>query len=190
VGTKRPRLTLARALFIRLMSRYAEMRYRLTLLEIQKLAYLLQQAGQPLKLRYVAHLYGPYAQNLNKVLETLEGHFIRGYAGDAKPDVEVELLPGAVEEADAFLAGHREALERLDRVAAAIEGFETPYGMELLASVHWAAVHQKAKTTGDEAVDAVLRWNDRKRALFDPKHIRLAWERLRDSSWLEPQTGA
>jgi O-acetyl-ADP-ribose deacetylase (regulator of RNase III) len=190
VGTKRPKLTLARALFIRLMSRYSEMRYRLTLLEIQKLAYLLQEAGQPLKLGYVAHLYGPYAHNLNKVLETLEGHFIRGYAGDAKPDVEVELLPGAVEEADAFLAGHREALERLDRVTTAIEGFETPYGMELLASVHWAAVHQKAKGAADEVVDAVLRWNDRKRALFDPKHIRLAWERLRDSSWLEPQTGA
>jgi O-acetyl-ADP-ribose deacetylase (regulator of RNase III) len=187
VGTKRPKLTLARALFIRLMKRYSEMRYRLTLLEIQKLAYLLQEAGQPLKLRYVAHLYGPYAHNLNKVLETLEGHFIRGYAGDAKPDVEIELLPGAVEEADAFLAGQQDALERLDHLASAIEGFETPYGMELLASVHWVGVHQNAKTTPEEAVEAVLAWNDRKRTLFEQKHIRLAWERLQDFSWLHPQ---
>lgn len=189
VGTKRPKLTLARALFIRLMARYTELRYRLTLLEIQKLAYLLQEAGQPLRLGYVAHLYGPYAHNLNKVLETLEGHFIRGYAGDAKPGVEIELLPGAVEEASAFLAGHDDALERLDRVAAAIDGFETPYGMELLASVHWVGVHQKTKARAEEAVEAVLRWNERKRALFEAKHIRLAWERLRDHSWLEPRSG-
>jgi len=184
---ERPKLTMARALFIRLMDQYSGMRYRLTLLEIQKLAYLLQEAGQPLNLRYVAHLYGPYAHNLNKVLETLEGHYIRGYAGDARPDVEIALLPGAVEEADAFLAAHDGALERLHRVASTIEGFETPYGMELLASVHWLAVHQNVRATAEQAVDAMLNWNDRKRDLFDPKHIRLAWERLRDFSWLEQQ---
>src|SRR6266700_7336411 len=50
VRTKRPKLTVARALFIRLMDQYAAQSYRLTLLEIQKLAYFLQEAGQPLKL--------------------------------------------------------------------------------------------------------------------------------------------
>jgi len=56
IRTKRPKLTLARALLLRLMQQYSEMAYRLTLLEIQKLAYFLQEAGQPLRLRYVAHL--------------------------------------------------------------------------------------------------------------------------------------
>lgn len=59
VRTRRPGLTLARALFIRLMQQYAELHCRLTLLEIQKLAYFLREAGQPLRLDYVAHLYGP-----------------------------------------------------------------------------------------------------------------------------------
>jgi len=79
VGTKRPKLTVARALFIRLMDRYAAQSYRLTLLEIQKLAYFLQEAGQPLKLNYEAGHYGPYAPNLNKVLEVLERHYTSGY---------------------------------------------------------------------------------------------------------------
>jgi len=82
---------------------YLQLDYRLTLLEIQKLAYFLQEAGEPLRLRYKAGIYGPYASNLNKVLEVLEGHMIRGYGDTQKPDVEIELLPGALEEADHYL---------------------------------------------------------------------------------------
>ena len=75
-------MTHARALFIKLMEQYAGMAYRLTLLEVQKLAYFLQESGEPLKLKYEAGIYGPYAENLNKVLQVIEGHFTRGY-GDS-----------------------------------------------------------------------------------------------------------
>jgi len=126
VRTQRTRMTVARALLIRLMRQYAELAYRLTLLEIQKLAYFLQEAGEPLRLNYQAHVYGPYAHNLNKVLEILEGHLIRGYGDTQKPDVEIELLPGAVKKANAFLEMHKESLSRLAQVAELIEGFETP----------------------------------------------------------------
>jgi hypothetical protein len=137
----------------------------------------------------VAHLYGPYAHNLNKVLETLEGHFIRGYGDQAKPDAEIELLPGAVEAAARFLAQDADAAERLERVASVIEGFETPYGMELLASVHWAAVHAEPPAgNADQAVAAIQEWNDRKRAMFKADHVRMAWARLHELGWLA--TGA
>ena len=115
VRTGRPKLTVARALFIRLMDQYASQAYRLTLLEIQKLAYFLQEAGQPLRLKYQAGHYGPYAPNLNKVLEALERHFISGYGDTQKPDVEIELLDGAAEEAEAFLSEHKAQHERLAR---------------------------------------------------------------------------
>lgn len=187
VGTKRPALTLARALFIQLMKQYSQMTYRLTLLEIQKLAYLLQESGEPLRLKYVAHLYGPYAHNLNKVLEVLEGHFIQGYGDTQRPDVEIELLPGASEAADAFLTKHSDSRRRLERLSALIEGFETPYGMELLASVHWVAKHSAATATrADDAVRLVGEWNDRKRKMLKPEHIRLAWARLVDEGWVSP----
>lgn len=185
VRTKRPKLTLARALLVSLMHRYSQMAYRLTLLEIQKLAYLLQEAGEPLRLKYVAHLYGPYAHNLNKVLETLEGHFIRGYGDQQKPDVEIELLPEADEEANRLLTERSDSIARLERVATVIEGFETPYGMELLSSVHWVSAHGATPATNaDEVVRAVHGWNDRKRAMFRPDHIRVAWKRLHELGWL------
>ncbi|MBN2002052.1 MAG: macro domain-containing protein [Anaerolineae bacterium] len=185
VRTARPQLTVARALFLKLMDLYAAMEYRLTLLEIQKLAYLLQEAGQPLRLRYAAGYYGPYAPNLNKVLETLEGHFIRGYGDSQKPDVEITLLESAVQEADAFLADKPTEQERLKRVGDLITGFETPYGMELLASVHWVAVHGQAPVQDvDKAIEAIHRWSDRKRQMFKPKHIRITWEHLCEQNWL------
>jgi len=185
VGTKRPPLTPPRALFIRLMQQYLQLAYRLTLLEIQKLAYFLQEAGEPLRLKYEAYLYGPYAHNLNKVLEKLEGHFIRGYGDTQKPDVDIELMPGATEEAAIFLADHDDSINRLDRVARVISGFETPYGMELLASVHWLGAHGKAPArSGDEAVREIAKWNDRKRQMFKSEHILVAWERLVEQGWL------
>lgn len=189
IRTKHPRMTSARALFIKLMDAYKALDYSRTLLEVQKLAYLLQESGEPLRLRYEPGHYGPYAANLNKVLELMEGHFIRGYGDSQKPDAEIELLPGATDEADAFLSDKPDSLERLNRVARTIEGFETPYGMELLATVHWIAHHSGAHdrnsaVDADMAVEQVHAWNPRKRRVFTPHHIRTAWNQLSEHRWL------
>jgi O-acetyl-ADP-ribose deacetylase (regulator of RNase III) len=185
VRTARPKLTVARALFIRLMEQYAAQSYRLTLLEIQKLAYFLQEAGQPLRLKYEAGHYGPYAPNLNKVLETLERHYTSGYGDSQKPDVEIELMQGAAQEAAEFLAGYTAEHERLERVGRLIEGFETPYGLELLSSVHWVATHRAPPARKpEEAVQCLAAWNDRKRQMFRTEHIGVAWSRLTEERWI------
>ena len=185
VRTTRPKMTIARALFIKLMECYCELAYRLTILEIQKLAYFLQESGEPLRLNYEAGHYGPYAANLNKVLEILEGHSIRGYGDSQKPDAEIVLMEGAVEEADTFLGDKEESKKRLERVANLIEGFETPYGMELLSSLHWIAIYgQPPATNAEEAIDGVQRWNVRKRNMFKNDHIRVAWERISEEGWI------
>ena len=189
VRTDRPKMTPARALFIKLMEAYAALDYSRTLLEVQKLAYFLQAAGEPLRLKYEPGHYGPYAPNLNKVLEVMEGHFIRGYGDSQKPDAEIELLPGASEEASDFLREKEESNQRLAAVGNLIEGFETPYGMELLATVHWVAHrggpgHPQAATTPDEAVAQVHAWNPRKKQIFKPEHLHIAWRRLAEAGWV------
>jgi O-acetyl-ADP-ribose deacetylase (regulator of RNase III) len=189
VRTARPRMTPARALFIKLMDAYAALEYSRTLLEVQKLAYFLQEAGEPLRLKYEAGHYGPYATNLNKVLEVMEGHFIRGYGDSQKPGAEIELLPGAVEEAAIFLADKSDSLARLEQVAQLIQGFETPYGMELLATVHWVA-HRGGPQSKEPAADAdsairqIHAWNPRKQQVFKREHIRTAWQQLEQSGWM------
>ena len=42
-----------------------------TLVEIHKLMYFLQEAGESLRLNYKQHHYGPYAENLKHVLQHL-----------------------------------------------------------------------------------------------------------------------
>lgn len=185
VRTSKPKMTVARALLLKLMQQYALMSYRLTLLEVQKLAYFLQEAGEPLKLKYEAGHYGPYAPNLNKVLEILEGHFIRGYGDSQKPDTEIELSPSAEKEADEFLIDMSESRYRLDKVSSLISGFETPYGMELLSSVHWLAVHGSRPARGvDAAIAQMQNWTPRKKMMFKPDHIEVAWNRLQEEGWI------
>jgi O-acetyl-ADP-ribose deacetylase (regulator of RNase III) len=184
IATGKPRMTRSRALLIRLLEQYGALGYPLSLLEIQKLAFFLQAAGEPLKLNYVKHRYGPYAENLNHVLQKLEGHYIRGY-GDRNQRAEVQLLVGATDAAQAVLARAPDAEERLDRVSRLIEGFEDPYGMELLASVLWVA-REKPMVAFDlnQVIAGMQAWNERKRKVFDPDHIRKAWQRLQDEAWL------
>jgi O-acetyl-ADP-ribose deacetylase (regulator of RNase III) len=184
VATSRPKLTLGRAALIELIDQYALPGYRVTQLEIQKLAYFLQVAGQPLRLNYVKQQYGPYAENLHFVLQHLEGHYLRGY-GARSGGSNLYLLPDAKDEADIFLSDHPEMRERLMRVARLIQGFETPYGMELLATVHWLSQEDPAvKNDYQAAVRGFENWNQRKREHFRPEHIQTAWERLRQQGWL------
>jgi O-acetyl-ADP-ribose deacetylase (regulator of RNase III) len=185
IGTKRPRMTPFRAALLILMHRYALPGYRLTLLEIQKLSYFLQAAGEPLELKFCKQKYGPYTETLHHVLQRLEGHFISGY-GDRSQRVSITLAQDAFKEAEGFLSMSDETHERFGKVTRLIDGFETPYGMELLASVHWVATveDQDARTNSDKAVQLVHAWNERKRDTFRPEHIKIAWDRLREEHWI------
>ncbi|MBX3036001.1 MAG: macro domain-containing protein [Anaerolineales bacterium] len=183
IGTNRPHLTIGRAALIELISKYALPGYQLTQLEIQKLAYFLQMAGEHLKLNYVKQQYGPYAENLHFVLQVLNGHYITGY-GDRSGRSNLYLLQGADEEAEAFLNQYPETKERLKRVAQLIQGFETPYGMELLSTVHWLAnENPDVKNDVQLAIKGFQNWNQRKRDYFKPEHIFVAWERLQNFGW-------
>ncbi len=69
-------------------------------------------------------------------------HMLTGYGdGEDAPSKPIELVEGAVESARAFLRGDSEVQERIARVAALLDGYEDPYGMELLSSVHWVMCH-------------------------------------------------
>ena len=184
-STNIPMMTPGRAVLVGLIERYLAglMDPFVSLLEIHKLMYFMQEAGEPLRLRYTKGLYGPYAENLRQVLAHVEGHFLTGYAdgGDA-PDKQLELVPGASKDALAFLEAHPDTKARFDRVAELVQGFESPFGMELLATVHWVAVRDGARTV-DDATAAVYQWNDRKR-VFEPRQIQLAWDVLGAGGWL------
>jgi O-acetyl-ADP-ribose deacetylase (regulator of RNase III) len=185
--TESPGLTTGRAALLTLIDEYLKglLDPNVTLLEIHKLMYFLQEAGQELKLQYEAQQYGPYARNLRHVLIKLEGHMLRGYGdGDDTPDKPIELVNGAVEAARKFLADDTDVQNRIDRVKKLIEGYEDPYGLELLSSVHWVMCRDSScRDSMDAAIVAVQSWNDRKQQLFKREHLAAAWQRLRRENW-------
>lgn len=179
-----PKMTPGRAVLVGLCEKYLAglMDPAVSLLEVHKLMYFAQEAGEPLRLKYVKASYGPYAENLRHVLGAIEGYMISGYGdgGDA-PEKPLELVPGAVADARAFLQGHPETLERFERVSKLVEGFESSFGMELLATVHWVMTREGARDSG--VVKAIHSWNLRKQSFTD-QQILLAAKRLDDEGWI------
>lgn len=181
-----PNMTVSRALLVLLMDRYrrAILDPYVSLLEVHKLLYLLQQAGQDLKLNFAKAPYGPFAANVRHVLLAVEGYYVVGYDGGADtPQKRLDIVPGAVDEAQAKVASETDVLARLHRVFDLVEGWETPHGLELLATVHWVAKHDGAKGS-DEVLTKTYDWNPRKKK-FTPRQIELAYSSLKAHGWLE-----
>ncbi|GAB3042319.1 hypothetical protein [Virgibacillus ainsalahensis] len=87
----------------------------------------------------------------------------------------------AAEKAGTFLKDEVSASKHLEAVRKIIHGFETPYGLELLATVHWVA-ENKPEIQDDiqRIVEEVHSWNERKKKIFKEKHIEKAWEHLNE----------
>lgn len=187
ISTPRPALTPGKAALVAMVNHYSALALGATQIEIQKLMYFLQEAGEPLNLRYTAHRYGPYADNLRHVLKAVEGHYLSGYgdgSGRVHDSEPIKVLPGAAVEATDTLA--EEAItKRVDSVLNLIEGYESAYGLELLASVHWVATH--GDKNGLDAVSQRLQeWSCRKQRMFTREHIESAWNQLHEKGWLSP----
>jgi O-acetyl-ADP-ribose deacetylase (regulator of RNase III) len=187
LGTAKPQMSPARAALLCLIDLYTQSGYRASRIEIQKLAYFLKVAGEPAlqKLDYQRWHFGPYAHNLGHSLQHMEGHFIRGY-GDGSDRAQIQVLPQGREEAVQYLQQSQSNNGAyLDRVSNLIQGFETPYGMEMLATLHWVAQENPdAASQVEIAIQRVGEWSDRKKNLFKPDHLRTAWHHLQDQGWL------
>jgi O-acetyl-ADP-ribose deacetylase (regulator of RNase III) len=180
-----PAMTPGRAALIGLMDRYLAglMDPDVGLLEVHKAMYFMQEAGERLRLRYATGHDGPYAENLRHVLSAIDGSWISGFAEAVDgPDRPLTLRAGAAEEARGYLADHPTTLARFERVLDLIDGFESPFGMELLASVHWVA-HADGARSAAEATERVHAWSPRK-LRFGPKHVELAWDTLLKKGWI------
>lgn len=186
-ASQKPKMTPGRATLVLLMHRYLQglLDPFVSLLEVHKLMYFMQEAGQDLKLKYTKDKFGPYAANLAQVLKRVEGHYVVGFGdGGSDPRKTLELLPEGVDSAFDALARDDETNRRLDRVAKLIQGFEDPYGMELLSTMLWVMVENpEARLNVDVAIADVQNWSARKRDALKPEHLAKAWEQLKAQEW-------
>jgi len=181
-----PRMTPGRAALVGLIHRYLGglLDPFVTLLEVHKLMYFMQVAGEPLRLKFRKYHYGPYAENLRHVLNDVEGHLVSGYVdGGDSPKKQLELVPGSIADANKYLKDHANTLARFDRVSSLVKGFESPYGLELLSTVHWI-LDSNGFDSLEGVVDCVHKWNNHKKA-FTQRQIGIAAEILVEQGWAD-----
>ena len=186
-------LTPARAMIAELVRRYWFLGIECSLLEIQKLAWFLQRAIEQkqlpneLKLNFQANFYGPYAANLGHLLNAMDGSYLKSdkripdcdpldviwFNDQQKSNVQTYLLSEA-----------KDYMVAVEEAAKLIEGLESPFGMELLATVDWL-IYKEGYQPNVEAIQQGLAnwsagecWAQRKLNLFKPEHIQYALNKL------------
>lgn len=186
-----PSMNVGRAILVRLMHRYARRSIDpfVTLPEIHKLIYFMKICGEPSLSRIVLEKgeYGPYAANLSKALEEIDGYFITGYGFNRK-DIgrELRLVPGAIEDAKKFLKGRTDTHKYIGKVERLIDGFETAIGLELLSTVHWIIERESPKSR-DDVVSKVYGWNEGKKK-FSSRQIMLAIDVMSKKNWIDSKS--
>jgi hypothetical protein len=164
-----------------------------SLLEIQKLAWFLERAieaqggDNPLDLRFEANNYGPYAHRLHHLLDNLDGSYLKSEKriADSSPLDVIWFDEAKRDRVETYLNTEAKAyLPALERATAVIDGFESPFGMELLATVDWLLVHEGCEPTLDAVMEGIGHWPggerlaDRKLKLFDRRSVEIALHRL------------
>lgn len=196
------KLTPARALIAEMIRRYWVLGLECTLLEVQKLAWFVEAnivklgLEDPLKLNFKANRFGPYADNLRHMLDSLDGSYLQSdkrisdatafdvirFNDEKRQQVEVYFTSP---EAKPFRAA-------LQATTDLIDGFESPLGMELLATIDWLIRIEGVSPTMEGVTAGIKNWPGgtdaakRKEVIFEPRLIEIALERLISNRALEP----
>jgi len=188
------KLTPARALIAEAVRRYWVLGIECTLVETQKLAWFLERVIErmglenPLDLCFKANRYGPYAHRLTKLLEGLDGSYLHceKRLTDAEPMDTVWFEESKRERLEVYFKSEeaRAWLPVLDATDALIDGFQSPLGMEVLATLDWLHARQDVPLTLEGMRNGLSQWPagaaaaQRKQGLFSDRLLSLAIERL------------
>jgi O-acetyl-ADP-ribose deacetylase (regulator of RNase III) len=187
-------LTPARVLIAEMIRRYWVLGIECTYLEVQKLGWFLERTihslgiEDPLKLHFKADKYGPYSDRLRHLLNALDGTYLHcnKRLSDAGPSDTIWFDEERRKYVDLFLK--QDTSEQLNRVldltAKRIDGFESPMGMELLATVDWLIEREHTEPTVSGIRTGLQNWPggeaaaERKLRLFNDRLLKLALDQL------------
>jgi O-acetyl-ADP-ribose deacetylase (regulator of RNase III) len=188
-------LTPARALMAEMIRRYAVLGFECSLLEAQKLAWFLAVGAErfglanPIADDFAANRYGPYSDKVRHLLDSLDGSYIAcdTRIADAKPFDPIRFRDERRDKVAAYLTTDAAKALRpaLDHATLVIEGFQSPFGLELLATVDWLNRRVGVALEAIAMQAAVRRWPgppgsaERKARIFGAREIGIAIDHLK-----------
>lgn len=174
------KLTPARAMLLLALNGYQVLGYSINLLVAQKLAYFIQRLGEPLNLEFEKGYYGPYSHKLQHLLQYLNGWYLQFNHDQTTPGTTIKL--NKIEQVEIYSKNSlsSQQKERLHNLTTLIDGFESPYGLELLATVDFI-LQQGSASTPKEIEKEISQWTNRKKELMKPYHIQVAHQRVNNA---------
>lgn len=188
-------LTPARAMIAEMIRRYGVLGLECSILEVQKIAWVLTRMlahlkmSDPLQLDFKADRYGPYAAKLGHLLNAMDGSYLHceKRIADASPLDTMYFDPEWQTRLNNYLkssdgAPYMPAIEAADGL---IDGFQSPLGMEVLATVDWLISRQNVGANLPAIKTGLAQWPagtdaaERKLKLFSDKLLEAAIQRLR-----------
>ena len=187
-------LTPAGALMAEMVRRYSILGIDCSILEVQKLAWFIDrgiqrlQVNEPLEFDFRADKYGPYSHNLMHLLKNLDGSYLRCVKriADADPTDVIWFNEKKRGRVQAYIHSDEgwEYLSVLEWASATIDGFESPLGMELLATVDWLLQQDGIELSVNGVMEGLKNWaggfqaGQRKVRIFDERLVAIAVKRL------------
>lgn len=171
-----------RAMLLYSLFQYEKLGEAATAFVANKLAYFLQTSGENLKLQFIPHIYGPYAQAVNSVLYGLNGKYLKGMKQvKARPFEPLDLNYDRYDEIQDYIRKNLspEQHTRLKNLFEFIDGFESPLSLEVLSSIHYLLAEDSSLGV-DELLVKIQTWNDRKKQLIDREHVQIALVHIKE----------
>ncbi len=193
-GRQRIQMSRTRALVLALMKLYGRKRELIepwmdtsgvSHLEVQKLMYFADVIDPRLRLDFQPGRYGPYSDKVRIVLQEMEGRYTEGFGDGTANTLSFDPIR-VTEEGDRELDRYLQSepgltmRELADRVLVVTDGYEDPYGVELLASTWYVAQTQRTQDPA-EVARGVRAWTKRKSQIFTDQHVTEALCHLESS---------
>lgn len=190
------KLTPARAMISELIRRYAVLGIECTILEVQKMAWFLErfvehyQLPNTLDFKFEANRYGPYADRLTHLLSTLDGSYLAcdKRLSDASPFDSIRFKESEGQKVELFLKTEaKEYHVAFEKLLLFIDGFQSPLGMEALATVDWLITKECCEANLDAVKQGIAQWPvdgkaaERKARIFSDKLLQSSLERLKEN---------
>lgn len=178
---KEVQLTPARAMLLYSLFAYESQGEQSSLFVANKLAYFLQKLGENLRLKFEPNYYGPYSVQVGHVLYNLNGTYLHGLEqNEARPFEPLQLNYEKWDEVKAYVDRDltAEQRNRLQNLLRLIDGFESAFSLELLATVDYLVKERGADTPKEEVRKQIEDWSSRKTKMFRTEYIEIAQNQL------------
>jgi O-acetyl-ADP-ribose deacetylase (regulator of RNase III) len=190
------KLTIPRAMVAEMVRRYSIIGIACSILEVQKISYFLErlvlcsQLDNDFKFEFAANKYGPFSSKLNHLLNGLDGSYLQSdkRLTDSGPQDTIRFDDARADYVSAFLntptaKPYKNLLESAEKL---IDGFQSPYGLELLATVDWLVNKEGVVPEVGAVREGLKNWfgggipAKRKTELFDERVVEIGLKRLRE----------